>query len=251
MTEWYLQRVTKQSGFSLAPLQAARLSVINHLGKHPRAFNRLVSFGSGRSSLVGESTDLCVEAPPGSGNSFFVVGFLMTNPGATVAHHHHVPAQVLNAARLDVPVLTILRDPIQCALSRAVPGNRPFLITTTLKRWITFWSKLEPQLSIASPVTFEAVTSNPKSVIEAINSKYGSGFLTDFPDERAVFASIESARLLTVGSDSRPGPNTPDIRKAEKKAVLRPVAESHPLAGPALELYQSLLGSVKEIGLKS
>jgi hypothetical protein len=243
--------MSKQSGFSIAPMQEVRLSLINYVGRYPLIFGYLAELGSGRDLLVRQTTDLCVEAPPRSGNSFFVVGFKMANPLAVVAHHHHVPAQVIKAFRLKVPVVTILRNPIDSALAKAAPGNEPFLIGTTLRRWLTFWGRLKSRLELASPVTFESVISNPGGVIDAVNKKYGTGFSTEFPDEKAVFASIEASRRSILGpaSDSTPSPNVPDSRTAEMEKILRPMAEAHPRAREALVLYDDVRSQMALRGL--
>jgi hypothetical protein len=243
--------VSKQSGFSIAPLQEIRLSLINYVGQYPWIFSYLAELGSGRDLLVRQTTDLCVEAPPRSGNSFFVVGFKMANPLAIVAHHHHVPAQVIKAFRLKVPVVTILRNPIDSALAKAAPGNEPFLIGATLKRWLTFWSRLTSRLESASPVAFESLISSPRGVIDAVNRKYGTDFSAEFPNEKAVFASIEESRRAILGpaSDSTPSPNVPDSRTAEMEETLRPRAEAHPLAREAISLYEDIRSEMPFRGL--
>jgi hypothetical protein len=232
----------KPSGFSIESLQRIRLAGLTALGRYPWAFSQVAALGSGRDTLVSPTTALCVEAPPRSGNSFFVVGFSMANPGLRVAHHHHVPAQVMNAIALNVPVITILRNPIDSALAKAAPGNERFLIGTTLKKWVSFWRPLQRILPAAFPVPFERLVGSPSGVIAAINQRYGTAFSTQFPETGSVFASIEGSRLATLGPDAAntPSPNVPDPRTALKEAALRPDAEAHPMAATALDLYDKL-----------
>jgi hypothetical protein len=226
--------------------QLIRLSVLTALSRYPQLYGRIAALGSGRETLVTSRTGLCIEAPPRSGNSFFVVGFSMANPDIELAHHHHAPAQVLRAIQLGVPVVTLLRNPIDSALAKAAPANEPFLIGTTLRKFIVFWEKLASILRDVSPVPFEYLIAKPGSVIERLNQRYGTAFSSQFPETASVFAEMESKRLLDQGPSAalRPNPNIPHLRIAEQETVLRPKAEAHPLARPALEIYRRLSAEI-------
>ena len=234
---------------SISAVEQAKLSAITVLGRFPSAFPRLAALGSSRETLVTPSSDLCIEAPPRSGNSFFLVGFNIANPGLSVAHHHHVPAQALNAIKWGIPLLTILRNPIDCALAKTAPTGKKFLIGTTLGRWLSFWRTLEPILPAATPVLFESLIADPPSIIARINVAYGTSFSTRFPEAGEVFASIEASRLAIVGPEATatPSPNVPSERTAQKEAALRPEAEAHSTAEPAVELYRRLLPVVQRL----
>ena len=56
--------------------------------------------------LVTDETDLCVEGFPRSANSFAVgaVDYAQPEP-LSIAHHNHVPAPLLNAARRGLPAV--------------------------------------------------------------------------------------------------------------------------------------------------
>lgn len=223
-------------------LERLRLTTLTVLGRHPGVFNRVAAFGDSSQTLVSSGTDLCVEAPPRSANSFFVVGFRAANPDAQIAHHHHVPAQVLTAIRLRVPLVTILRNPLDSALAKAAPMNKEFLIGTTLHRFLAFWETLSPVLAQASPVLFEQVVADPRGIIDRINEKFGREFSRNFPSTEEVFTSISTSRRASSSGDAgaSPSPNVPNPWIAERENVLRPLAEKHPLALPALDLYGRL-----------
>lgn len=239
------KRVTFES-FSMSLVQQARLSALTVLGRHPTLFHLVAGFGSGRQTLVTETTGLCIEAPPRCGNSFFVTGFSMANPQVELAHHHHVPAQVMRATSLRVPVVTLLRNPIDSALAKAAPGNQPFLIGTTLRRWIVFWDVVQGLASQIPVVPFEYLIEDPAGVITRINQQFGASFSTDFPDTARVFAEMERSRLSNLGAQAaaKPNPNIPHESIAETEARLRPGAQRHPLSDQALRTYRELLARV-------
>ena len=227
-------------------VQQARLSALTALGRHPTLFHLVAGFGSGRQTLVTETTGLCIEAPPRCGNSFFVTGFSMANPEVQLAHHHHVPAQVIKAIALRVPVVTLLRNPIDSALAKAAPGNEPFLIGTTLRRWIVFWDVVQGLASPIPVVPFEYLIEDPAGVIARINQQFDASFSTAFPETARVFAEMEGSRLSNLGlqAAARPNPNIPHERIAETEARLRPGALAHPLSDQALGMYRELLARV-------
>jgi len=227
-------------------LQRLRLSTLTVLGRHEAIFTQIAAVGDSAETLVKPTTDLCVEAPPRSANSFFVVGFRMANPDAHIAHHHHVPAQILTAIRLNVPRLTILRNPIDSALAKAAPMGREFLIGTTLHRWLSFWETLSPLLQTASPVLFEHLVADPRAVIDRLNATYGTTFSREFPAQDEVFSSIEASRRTTHGDDAA-SPNVPDDRTHQKENTMRALAEGHRLAQPALRLYADLRRRIEAI----
>lgn len=206
----------------------------------------IAGFGSGRSTLVSPSTGLCIEAPPRSGNSFFVTGFSIANPEVVLAHHHHVPAQVLTAISLRIPIVTLLRNPVDSALAKAAPAMERFLIGTTLTRWISFWETTNGHLPLVPVVPFANLIADPSGVINRINRRFGTSFSNEFPESDQVFMEMERIRLANQGglASDKPNPNIPDPRIANKEAMLRPEAEQHQLATPAMKLYRELLEKV-------
>jgi hypothetical protein len=138
--------------------EVSRLGVQTQLGRsailYP-LFHRLRGAPRSR-NLVGDETDLCIEAPSGSGNSFFVKGFRMINPDARVAHHHHVAAQLKRSAARRVPTVVILRNPIDCVASRS--QGAAWLAGPVFSQWIRFFETAEALRAVILPLSFESVT---------------------------------------------------------------------------------------------
>lgn len=195
-----------------------------------------------RFSLVDEHTDLCVEAPPGSGNSFFVQGFAMANPDARLAHHHHVSAQIRRASRYEVPTLLIVRNPIDCVLSRAVSWQSPDAIGPSYRQWIAFWSRVSQTSHHSVIVDFSEVTDNARRTIRRLNTRFGRSFSEEFPSSEDVFRAMDLARGSVYAFDPSTdiNPNRPDARKEEIRRELKPLVEGHHLAKRAKRLYADL-----------
>jgi hypothetical protein len=193
-------------------------------------------------NLVGDETDLCIEAPSGSGNSFFVKGFRMINPDVRVAHHHHVAAQLERSAARDVPTVVILRDPIDCVASRS--QGAPWLTGPVFSQWIRFFETAEALRAAILLLSFESVTSDPAGAIERVNARFGRDFESQFPDPENVFTEMDTAYAEALAGRPQ-NPNRPDPTRAEARTRARQVAESHPLAPAALSLYDRLRGSAQ------
>lgn len=222
-------------------LQALRLGIQTHIGRSPFLYPLLHRARRAPRSrnLVGPETDVCIEAPSGSGNSVFVRGFLMANPGVRVAHHHHVAAQVKRSVGLSLPTLVILRDPIDCSVSRS--KDAPWMVGPVLSQWIRFFQAVEALESSVLRLSFELVTRDPGAAVGRVNDRFGCGFDTDFPDAERVFAHMdEGFARAQGGAETLRNPNRPDPTRAKRKAQVRPLAESHPLAARALALYERL-----------
>jgi hypothetical protein len=222
-------------------VQACRLGIQTHVGRSPLLYQLLHRARAAPRSrnLVGPATDLCIEAPSGSGNSVFVRSFQIANPDVSVAHHHHVAAQVKRSVAFGVPTLVILRNPIDCSVSRS--REAPWMVGPVLPQWIHFFRAVESLESSVLRLSFELVTREPGAAVQRVNERFSRAFDTDLPDAEHVFARMDAGwRVITGGDDSEHNPNRPDPTAEELRKRVRPRAEAHPLAAPALELYERL-----------
>src|SRR5215211_6607259 len=93
-----------------------------HAGGHPTVYfslYRLLRQDVAR--IVTPDTQLVIEGFPRSGNSFARRAFVMAQSDTQIkhhiAHHLHVPAQVVRAARWQIPTLVLIRRPKDAVLS--------------------------------------------------------------------------------------------------------------------------------------
>jgi hypothetical protein len=125
--------------------------------------------------IVRDNTDLVIEAFGRTGTTFANFAFLAAQRRRVrTVHHTHAAAQVITAAKMDIPTLVIIRQPEQVALShmaRHRVSARP-----TLVAWIRFHSRLLPFRNRIVFCSFDQMTLNFTPVIELLNQKFNAGF---------------------------------------------------------------------------
>lgn len=227
--------------------ESLRINAMTLGGRIPAVHRFLALHLGGRSDgLVMKGTDICIEAPPGSGNSFMVQAFSMANPTCNIAHHHHVPAQVRRAVRQRIPTLVILRDPIACTLARVPSLSHLSMIGPNLRMWLAFWTSVRPLISRIAVITFDQLTAEPPSAITLINDFYDTEFNSRIPPSAEVFATMHEYRdNQELPQDKDPlHPNVPDPAKGSRKRAIEPHVFSHRLASQARGLYLELVNNV-------
>src|SRR5215218_2308422 len=113
---------------------------------------------------------------PRSGNTFAVVAFQQAQrESVRVAHHLHMPAQVIRAARWDIPTLLLARKPTDAALSWVIREPR-VSIRQALKHYVSFYEKAAEYRDALVVGFFEEVTRDYGIVLERVNAKFGTGF---------------------------------------------------------------------------
>ncbi|MDJ0769203.1 MAG: hypothetical protein QNJ12_10430 [Ilumatobacter sp.] len=121
-----------------------------------------------RDQLVGDATKIVVEGFGGSGNTFAVAALrLLGVDVATVAHHHHVPAQVTAGLRRGLPTFVIVRRPEPAVASLL---RRDFVPSAAvgLRAYASFHERILPCASELAVVTFEQLTAEPERVLASI-----------------------------------------------------------------------------------
>jgi len=219
------------------------LDLRSFIGQSPHLFGLVQRLSPTRRihSLVDRNTDICIDAPSGSGNSYFVNGFRKINPNYRVAHHHHVAAQVTRGIHFQVPTVVILRDPIACVVSRTAFWNTPVLIGPIFRQWIRFFCTVEENQDRVLVVSFESVTSRQEEVIKAINSRFDTSFNTRYPEMDHITADMDRAYARNTNGLIQKNPNLPSAAKDAAKAHFRSLVAAHRLAQPACKLYSRLL----------
>jgi len=91
------------------------------------------------------------------------------------AHHLHAPAQLIAAAKMEIPVLSLIREPEETILSQLVrePG---ISLRGALVAYARFYSCLLPYRSRMVVGEFQEVTQDFGSVIRQLNDRFGTSF---------------------------------------------------------------------------
>ena len=170
-----------------------------HAGGHPTIyFNlyRLLRTRRDVERLVSLETQLVIEGFPRSGNSFARRAFVMAQDAnfdtTRIAHHIHVPAQVVQAARWQIPTLVVIRRPRDAVMSFALWD--PISVDQALRYYITFYETVEKYPDAYVLGLFEEITEDFGQVIKRINDKFETKFLLFRHDEEnvsKVFADMD------------------------------------------------------------
>ena len=148
------------------------------------------------------STRLVIDGFPRAGNTFAVTAFrLSQREGVPVAHHTHMPGQILGAVRAGIPVLLVIREPEPTVLSLVV--RLPYLSVGQALR--SYWRFHEPLARVRDRLvvgTFEEVVSDFGAVVRRVNARFGTSFDAFEPTPehvREVMAVIEEGDTRRYG----------------------------------------------------
>ena len=148
-------------------------------------------------------TRLVIEGFPRTGNTFAVTAFRLSQAaGVPVAHHSHMPAQVLAAVRAGVPVLVLIREPEPTVLSLAI--RLPFLtLRQGLRSYVRFY---RPLVAVSDRMVlgrFEDMTRDFGGLVRRVNERFGTSFAVyegGSEAERRVMAVIEEGDARRFGT---------------------------------------------------
>jgi hypothetical protein len=171
-----------------------------HAGGNPTVFfglYRLLRTSKDLKRAVTPDKQVVIEGFPRSGNSFARRAFIMaqdeTFDVTSIAHHLHVPAQVVRAAQLRIPTLVLIRKPKDAVLSLVI--RDPISVDQALRYYISFYETSEKYRDAYVLGLFEEVTEDFGEVIKRMNDKFGTTFALFHHDEENVsklFAGMET-----------------------------------------------------------
>ena len=227
-----------------------------YVGKHPLLFFNFYKLRSRhRDLLVDRTTQLVIEGFPRSANTFAVVAFEQAQrKSVRIAHHLHMPAQVMQAARWRIPTLVLIRKPTDAVISLVIREPR-VSICQALKHYISFYEKVIGYRDAFVVGYFEEVTQDYGAVLERVNAKFGSHF-TPFDHSKDnvndVFTRIEERHRARRNSRldekqiARPSTVKAGLKDALKKGL--EASEHKKLTARAEAIYEDFVstGSVLE-----
>jgi len=138
---------------------------------------RLQSHGDSFFSVVSAKSEVVIEGFPRSGNTFAFLAFRMAQGREIeIAHHTHAPAQIKAAVRMGLPVLLIVRTPLDALSSLLVQA--PFLKPSrALKYYFDFHSSVIPFLPGMFITDFEQAIRDFGPITQGLNARYGTRFI--------------------------------------------------------------------------
>jgi hypothetical protein len=180
-----------------------KYAIRTFLGDHPRLFFHANNLTKGEKWAVNEKTELVIEGFQRSGNTFSVGAFNAAQAyKVNVASHLHVPAQVIYAARNSIPVLVVVRYPVDSILSwKALELESSsklqhialdYSLHQLFNYYIRFYTKIMPYQNSFVVASFEEVITDFGGVIDKINQHFNTDFTPFVHTEentKKVFAS--------------------------------------------------------------
>lgn len=171
---------------------------------------------------VRKDTDLVVEAPEGSGNTFSVLALQAAQPAPlAVAHHLHAPAQIAAASRWGIPTLVVLRHPRDVCVSRVL--RHSVSLRDALREYCSFYEETSRRRGNVVVARFESVTSDYGAVIEAVNRRFQTSFVPFTHSRESVeriFADIDARYASQYGDLGASGTARPTDTREASKATL-------------------------------
>jgi len=196
-------------------------------------------------TVINDDTEIVIEAAPSSGNSFAVQAFkIAQNREVRIAHHQHLPFQVIKACQKEIPCLVIIRNPLDVLssyLSRFYlnPGSLEAILwgNLILNYWIRFYNTIFPYKDKFFLCMFDEVTKNYGEVINKLNEFYGTNF--KIPNETHY---EEAWKILNMRV--KPDKNRNIFKQSLKKWISNEKRFMKPLK-EALKLYEKYVNYKK------
>jgi len=210
------------------------------IGRYQNGLEILRLYPLYRNRVVNSATDICIEGFPRSGNSFFVNVFRYWNPETRIAHHIHVPAQVIRAVSLNIPCIVLVRNPVDVIASLLIIDER-LSLKVALFSYIDFYRRLLPLKTKVIFTYFDEATNNPETVIEKVNDVYGTKFKYGELTAKLIkeiFIKLKNHHNLR----NQPAYQVaiPLEEKHDLKSLYIPRIQEHPLFKKANEIYAKI-----------
>jgi hypothetical protein len=125
--------------------------------------------GEDKDFLCRNNSDLCVEAYPSSANSFLCKVLRYSYEDLKIGQHTHTIANIKIAMKYNIPVVTIIRNPLDAVSSRAVRFNTA--IEQCILEYIEFYEFIAEHSDELIVVSFENVVNNTSEVLRTIEKK--------------------------------------------------------------------------------
>ncbi|MEG3439775.1 hypothetical protein V0288_21790 [Pannus brasiliensis CCIBt3594] len=127
-----------------------------------------------------ESTEIAIEGFPRSANTSTVGHFQTFNPRVRIAHHHHVPAQVIRAVELGIPAIVLIRPPEEAISSlKCLEPKLP--LETVIEGYRSFYETLLPYSENYVIAPFDRLFTDFDGIIDRVNRKFETRFSIGAP----------------------------------------------------------------------
>lgn len=226
-------------------LRNRRFRVRQFTARYPWLFYTLYQLSPGnRKLMVTRHTRITIEGYPRSANTYAAYAFKHVNEMQwnEIGHHLHVQAQIIRSIKYNIPVILLIRHPLEAVRSLVV--RHDFIaVDEALEDYYRFYNDLYSLKEGFIVAEFNRVINHFGEIIDQLNQRFNVRF-NHFPDQdddvkEAVMSEIDE-RNMQLDKGKVTHLYRPDADKeAMKNAVELP--EDGELYRRALSIYQKYL----------
>ena len=198
--------------------------------------------------IVNNNTEIVIEGYPRSANTFAVAAFVYSQGrDVSIARHTHAPAQLILAVNARLPVIFLIRKPMDAVISLVI-RDEAISLKYALQTYIWYHRSLLTIVKDCVIADFSQVTENYSTIINDVNSKYGKKYqLFDHnkESESDIFNLVEmmevndSGGALRESHVARPSKSRMNRKKELQEQLLLP--ENSRLLKECTRLYNEIV----------
>jgi hypothetical protein len=213
------------------------------VGRYPCLFFPLYSMfarsANSKGLLVRNGTEIIIEGFPRSANTFAVVAFeFAQEKDFHIAHHLHVEAQILRGVKLKLPVIVLIRHPVDAINSLMI--MHPYSVQQYAKRYVEFYTAVSLVRKCIVLAEFREVTDNFGKVINRVNARFSARF-KPFKNSKENMEHVFK-RIVEINSIVDGGKLTHMAKPVAIRLERRTTIDiNDPLIQEAIRLYESLV----------
>lgn len=190
--------------------------------------------------VVDATTELVIDGYTRCASTFVVYAFqLAQERPVRLAHHLHAGAQIVDAVRRGLPVLTVVREPRGAVLSQLV--REPHVdLRDAMLAYARFYEQLMPHRDAMVVGEFAQVTRDLAPVVRRLNARFGTSFAEPCLDEQLRRECDALVRARPTLSPVLLGFESGLVSRAEVRALTRdgvPAGGHGGASAPAGELW--------------
>ena len=121
--------------------------------------------------VVNKNTQLVLEGFPRCANTFSYVILKDVHPNLNIAHHLHLPVQIIIGVKRKIPVVVLIRDPKDAILSLLL-RNSSIILDDAIKSYVSFYKIALRFRDDIIEADFNDVIVDFNIIIKKINLKY-------------------------------------------------------------------------------
>ena len=156
-------------------LSALKRKIKRLIGGYPTLFYPFYRFFGGGKGAIHKGTEIVIEGFPRSANTFAVLAFnFAQGRRVPMARHLHVESQIIRGVKLGVPIIILIRNPIDAigSLMKMCPSSEKEYAMEYVKFYSTAM-RFSEHIVFAE---FKQVTTDFGRVIKKVNEKFSTDF---------------------------------------------------------------------------